>query len=209
MQIRIDLSGETALGALSEGITRRKRMNAAIGKRGEAELREHFRERNLEPNKRDWPKQEFWDRIRSATALSSYDDEGATITINDPAFPQKVYGGEIKPKEGKYLTLPAIAAAAGRSPRTFSNLEPMIRWMNGTRRAIALVERQATQLVYSRTRKDGTQVVKKGAQVGGTVFYWLVLSVRQQRDPRALPDRAKFERALHEEAGFFLEDLAR
>jgi len=162
------------LTKLAEGLTNRRPLNAAVGKRGESELREHFRERNQEPNKKGWPSQDFWNRIRKSTALAAVDDSGATIAISDPAITQKIYGGEITPKEGKYLTLPAIAIAAGRSARTFQNLEPLIRWMNGKRRAIALVERQATRVGFGRTKVDGTRTVSKGPEVGGTVFYWLI-----------------------------------
>lgn len=184
------------LTKLAEGITNRRPLNAAVGKRGETELREHFRERNQEPNKKGWPSQDFWNRIRKATALAAVDESGATIAISDPAITQKIYGGDIVPKEGKYLTIPAIAIAAGRSARTFQNLEPLIRWMNGKRRAIALVERKATHIA-------GRQ------EVGGQVFYWLVEKIHQRKDPRALPTREKMEKALREEAQIYVEDLVK
>jgi hypothetical protein len=197
------------LTKLAEGLTNRRPLNAAVGKRGESELRSHFLDRNQEPNKKGWPAQGFWSRIRKATALATVDETGATIAISDPAIAQKIYGGEITPKEGKYLTLPAIAAAAGRSARTFQNLEPLIRFVNGKRRAIALVERQATQVSFGRPKVDGTRTVKRGDEVGGTVFYWLVESVRQKKDPRALPTRETMEAALREEARIYVEDLVR
>jgi hypothetical protein len=194
------------LTKIAEGLTNRRPLNAAVGKRGETELREHFRERNQEPNKKGWPSQDFWNRIRKSTALTSVDDTGATIVIADPAFAGKTRDHTIKPVEGKYLTIPAIAEAAGRSARTFQNLEPLIRWMNGKRRAVALVERRATLL---RDRKDGTATEKKGELVGGRVFYWLVESVRQKKDPRALPAKDKMETALRDEARIYVEDLVR
>jgi hypothetical protein len=197
------------LERIAEGLTNRRPLNAAIGKRGEVELRAHFLERNEEPNKKGWPAQNFWNRIRKATALAAVDEAGATIAISDPAIAQKIHGGDITPKEGKYLTLPAIAAAVGRSVRTFQNLEPLIRWMNGTRRAIALVERRASNIVYGRARKDGSRSVTHTSSSIGGVIFWLVEKVHQNKDPKALPSREKMERALREEAGFFLEDLTR
>jgi hypothetical protein len=194
------------LTKLAEGLTNRRPLNAAVGKRGESELREHFRERNQEPNKKGWPSQDFWNRIRKATALATVDETGATIAISDPAFAGKTHDFTLKPVEGKYLTIPAIAEASGRSARTFSNLVPLIRWRRGVRRAIALVERQATLL---RDRKDGAATEKKGELVGGRVFYWLVESVRQKKDPRALPTREKMETALREEAQIYVEDLVK
>jgi hypothetical protein len=211
MKAKIEISGTATytLAKLSDGLTNRRPLNAAVGKRGEGELREHFRERNQEPNKKGWPKQDFWNRIRKATALTAVDESGATIAISDPAFAGKLHDHTITPKEGKYLTLPAIAEAAGRSARTFQNLEPLVRWIKGVRRAIALVERKATQVSFGGARKDGSRAVKRGEGVGGKVFYWLVEKVKQKKDPRALPAREKMEKALREEARFFVEDLAR
>jgi hypothetical protein len=195
------------LSKLAEGLTNRRPLNAAVGKRGEVELRAHFLERNQEPNKKGWPRQDFWNRIRKSTALAAVDETGATIAISDPAFAGKMHDFTLKPKEGKYLTIPAIAEAAGRSARTFQNLEPLVRWMNGKRRAIALVERQASNIKYGRERKDGTRsVTHTSSSIGGVVF-WLVESVRQKKDPRALPKREDMENALREEAKIYVEDL--
>ncbi|HWM26595.1 MAG TPA: hypothetical protein VNP98_17390 [Chthoniobacterales bacterium] len=209
MDVQIDVSEGAAgphLRALIEHVTNRRPLNAALGKRGEVELREHFLERNQEPNKRGWPKQDFWNRIRKSTALSTVDASGATVTISDPAINQKVFGGDITPKEGKYLAIAAIAEAYGRSPRSFSNLEPVIRWRDGQRRAVALAERRASLL---RSRKDGTGTEKKREEVGGKIFYWLVEKIRQKKDPRALPKPEIFERALFEEADIFVQDILR
>jgi hypothetical protein len=198
MNATVEISGTATytLQKLAEGVTNRRPLNAALGKRGEVELREHFRKRNQEPNKKGWPAQNFWERIRTATALSAFDESGATVTINDPAFAGKLADPTITPKEGKYLALPAIAAAYGKSARSFNNLEPMIRWINGSRRAVALMERRATD-------------VKTKGESGGTVFYWLVESVRAKKDPKALPERDKFEGALVDEAREFVADLIR
>lgn len=201
----LDAAGPT-LAKLVESVTNRRPLHAAMGKRGEVELRAHFLDRNQEPNKKGWPSQNFWERIRSATALSQVDASGATVSISDPAINLKVYGGTVKPKEGKYLALPAIAEAYGRSARTFSNLEPMIRWRDGQRRAVALVERRASLL---RSRKDGSATEKKGSEIGGRVFYWLVESVRARRDPKALPETAKFAAALLDETRNFLAESSR
>ncbi|MCA1660114.1 MAG: hypothetical protein LC642_06225 [Verrucomicrobiaceae bacterium] len=212
MKAEVTVSGGAnySLGKIADGLTNRRPLNAAIGKRGEVELREHFLERNQEPNKKGWPSQDFWGRIRKSTSLASVDQSGATIAIGDPAIAQKIYGGEITPKEGKYLTLPAIAEAAGRSARTFNNLEPLVRWINGSRRAIALVERAASEIKYGRARKDGSRsVTHTASRLGGKVFYWLVEKVRQKKDPRALPSREKMEGALRDEAGAFIQDIAR
>lgn len=194
LEIRIDINdlATPALNAIAQKLSSRRSLNEALGARGERELRDHFGKREAEPNKTGWPRQHFWDQIRSATAVSRVDEQSATITINDPRFNQKFYGGTIKPGAGKkYLTLPAIAAAYG-SPATAHKLTPIFRYLGGERRAVALAE-----------------VKGKGRERTETVWYWLVKSVTQNKDERALPDRDQFAGALRDEAQEFLDSLGR
>lgn len=188
IQINLNLkdSARPTIAAIADGLKNRRGLHAVLGKRTELELRDHFARREQSPNKRGWPKQHFWSRIRKATAFLSADDSGATVRVSDPALAQKIHGGTITPKEGKYLTLPAIAAAYGRSPRLNKSLRPMVRYQGGQRRAVALQDKKS-----------------------GTVWYWLVKSVTQQADPHALPADATVRSALVEEAGDYLDRLTR
>lgn len=185
LEIRIDATDAAtpALAAIAASLTRRKPLHSALGKRAEVKLRRHYAKREAEPNKRGWPKQHFWGRIRKASAFVSADERDAIAGISDPAIAQKIHGGKITPKEGKYLTIPAIAAAYGRSPRVVEGLTPMVRYLGGRRRAVAL-------------------------QREGTVWYWLVTSVTQRRDPRALPADTTMRNALLDEAREYLARLS-
>jgi hypothetical protein len=209
MRIRLsEIDGASAvLAQIAEKVTARKPLNAALGKRGEVELRAHFEQRNTEGNTRGWPSQQFWARIRTATAFASADESSARVVIADPAINQKIFDGTITPKERKYLALPAIAEAYGRSPRVLPNLTALIRWRDGQRRAVALVERAATEISFGRKRKDGSRKVTPGESRGGRVWYWLVKSVTQRRDDRALPDEKAFSAALIDEAKEYLDRL--
>ena len=103
-----------------------------------------------------------------------------------------IKGGTITPKEGKYLALPAIAEAYGKSPRLFDFLT-----FRPGRRGGALVEAERTLLKIGRKKKDGTRSVKSaGEGWGGRVWYWLVKSVRQDADANALPSPKAIEDAL-------------
>lgn len=211
IEIEIDIkdAATPSLEAIIRNLRDRTRLHGALGGRGERELRDHFAKRESEPNKTGWPKQHFWDQIRSATALSKTDQEGATVTINDPRLAQKIYGGTIVPGAGKkYLALPAIAEAYGRSPRSLTNLHPVIRFINGERRAVALAENLASEISYGRLRKDGTRAVKHTASRIGGIWYWLVKSVTQAKDERALPPTDEFQAALLEETGQYFEQFA-
>lgn len=194
ISIEIDIrdGASPTLLRIANSVAHRRPLNAAIGKRGEIELQRHFTRRTSEPNKRGWtsPAGRFWERIRKTTVLSKVDEAGATVTIADPAMAQKVYGGVITPKERKYLALPAIAAAYGRSPLTQQQLKPIVRFIDGSRRAVAL----------------GT-IEGKGKDRKETIWYWLVKSVRQDKDEQALPPSDQFEAALLAESDEFIARL--
>ena len=186
MNLKINITRDTAGPALSrliESLKRRRPLNAALGKRAELELRDHFLLRNEEPNKKGWPKQNFWNRIRTATAVSAINEEGATVSVADPAFAQKYYGGQITPKESKYLAIPAIASAYGKSPLSLPELVPIVRFLDGSRRAIALGTRKTEGFIHNVE----------------TIYYWLVKQVNQDKDPEAFPDAQRFKDALLEE----------
>lgn len=198
-----------ALARIAASLTDRTTFHQALGKRGEVELRAHFQTRAAQPNKTGWtsPAGKFWERIHWKTNYLSADESGATIRISDPAIAQKIHGGTITPKKGKYLALPAIAEAYGRIPSQLHNLHLLIRWRDGVRRAVALVENYSQSLKLGRPRKDGSRKQTVGEVRGGTVWYWLVKSVTQRADPAALPPREKMEAALLDEAQGFMARL--
>lgn len=160
---------------------------AALGKRLETDLRKHFLDRNSEPNQRNWPKKNFWSRIASATALESVSGNEAVVAISDPAINQKVHGGTITPKRGKYLAIPARGEAyAAGSPRRFDFLQVIF---GRGRRPVALAERPRTDIRWGGRNKKGQRRVTEGhTRPGGLVWYWLTKSVTQGPDRRALPE---------------------
>lgn len=190
------------LAAIAAKTSQRKPLNAALGKRGEIELRAHFQQREGEGNRRGWPSQHFWARIGRATAFAGADDAGARVVISDPAINQKIFGGTITPKEGKYLALPAIAEAYGKSPRIFDFLV-----FRPGRDGGALVEAERTHIKIDRRRKAGARVKKVSEGWGGRVWYWLVKSVTQGADAEALPPAKAFGAALLDEAARYLQRL--
>ena len=209
LELRKIDGGPDVLAAISDKITNRQPLNAVLGKRGEIELRNWFEKRNAEPNKRDWPKQGFWERIRTATAFAGADEKAARIVIADPAINQKIFGGTITPKEGKYLALAAIAEAYGKSPLLFYFLK-IHRFRSG---ALALVEEDRTLISFKRGRgkkKGQVKLVNKGrTQTRGRVWYWLARSVTQRPDERALPTEQEFLAALLEESKDYIERVNR
>lgn len=154
---------------------------ADIGRRLANDLREHFRGRQLNGprNKFGAPSGGLWGEIRDSVNDGEVVSDGVTVTIADPRFNQKYFGGTIT-ADDKLLAIPARSEAYGKSPRLFSNLKAIF-FRSG---AIALVQETPSTPRARGEKRIGTK------REEGMVYYWLVGSVTQQKDPDALPSEA-------------------
>lgn len=134
-------------------------------------VQRHFEGRNQEPNRMGGPKQNFWDRIRQGTSVSS-DANTAQVSIPSP-IRQKLYGGTIRPVNAKAIAFPISPSVYGRTAREerLTGTTRLIRFGAGAR-AIGIIVRTVN-----------------GKPVGEALFL-VVAQVVQQPDPRALPDDA-------------------
>jgi hypothetical protein len=157
------------------------------------DFQDHFRLRHGQPNKRGWPKAGLWLQFSRSTAVTKVDNSTAVVTVAHPAIMQRLRGGTIVPKRGKYLAIPAIAAAyAAGSPREGGAPNLVVgrfpdpeRPSWGPRLGLA-VDRSVFKET-GRKRKDGT---RKSVLVSerNTVWYWLVRKVTQRGDPKTVPE---------------------
>jgi hypothetical protein len=191
-----------------------ERILQVAGKAVEVELRQHFLDRNSEGNKQGWPPNNFWNRIRNATALGEVTPIDATVVVADPAMNQKIYGGTITPKRCKYLALPASAQAyAAGSPREGGGPNLTFAFGFDSQRQVwrpALVAKYNYQRRAAKGKKAGQLVnakATKATEGAGTVWYWLVASVTQDPDPDALPDRAVIDQKIGDALDAMLERL--
>lgn len=186
----------TRLARLLAKVQNRRPLMAAVGKRGEVELRRHAADRNSEPNRKGWPRTNFWSRrIRANTVLSEVTESSAVVDIAAPEIRQKVYGGTITPQGGrKFLAIPARAEAYGKSPLSFANLRFVF---TGKGKGMLV----ADDAIQGPTQRGQKRIAKKQT---GAAYYFLVKSVTQNPDPRALPNEAEFYAALVREAEAFL-----
>lgn len=178
---------------------------AAAGKRLEVELKAHFQRRNGQPNRQGWPKRNLWNQIRRATKLTSVSAGEAVVTVAAPELATKINGNPaLTPKRGKYLAIPATQEAyAAGSPREGGlPLAPLIRFRDGRRTVVALVEPHMTNISFKRGRRGTT--VQRGEEVGGRVQYWLKKQVRIPRDPDAIPAPAVLDAAIRAEVQAWL-----
>jgi hypothetical protein len=104
-----------------------------------------------------------------------------SVSISDPRFAQKLFGGPITAKAAGALTIPVEEKAYGRTTSTF--------------------ERETgLKLFLIRSGKGAFQnallAVKDPDGRGFTVEYLLTKSVTQSADPEALPDKTALEQAI-------------
>jgi hypothetical protein len=168
----------------------------AIGRAVVRLVQQHFLRLNASrANPLGGPRSNFYAQAARSTRYDVLTD-GVLVSVSQAGIRQRREGGEIVPRNVKYLTIPAIAEAFGRRAAEFDNLVIMWRRIGGQTRPVALVE--ATPF---------TRGIKTD-RVGGRVFFWLVKSVTQRADPAVLPAddelrdtaigaaQAYFERAL-------------
>jgi hypothetical protein len=205
--LSVDVQSQSRrMAAVTEALRRPAALMRVAGRRVENVLREHFLEREQEPNAQNWPKQHFWAGIRTSTGLAYATETEAGVAISNPAINQKIFGGAITPKRGKYLAIPAIAEAyAAGSPREGStDFLSFVRFKSGQG---ALVENFRHGISFGRRRKDGSRKVKAGKLSGGRVWYWLVRKVSQAADPRAMPSQETLSAAISAEVDAYLSRI--
>ncbi|MGZ0657097.1 hypothetical protein ACWPKS_15950 [Coraliomargarita sp. W4R72] len=159
--VRVDL---TRLVNVVDGPQRQGLMQV-LGKTHEQTLQGHFLTKNKQPNKRGWKKQNFWARIRRATAYQNATNDTANITIADPAIASKIYGATIKPRRSKFLAIPIREEAYGIRPS--SGLIP--------------------DLFFLPRKKGGGFLARRNADGSNRLYYFLTRSVKVPKDPTALP----------------------
>lgn len=167
-----------------------RRLMAPLGKQLEVDLRAHFRDKDLKPNARGWPKQHLWARIRGATALTSVDARKAVVSIASPEFAHKVTGGTITPKRAGALSIPLSPEAykVGRA-----SLFP---------RPLTMVSRKGKPPLLVETGVIGKSRAWK-------LHYVLLKSVTHAADLEAWPPQEKLEASLLQRARAVLAHILR
>lgn len=163
-----------------------RKLYASLGGRLEYLVRRHFIQRNQEPNAKGWRKSNFWSREGARnTALENVTSSSATVSIASAAIAHKVRGGVIRPKRGRALAIPVTQRAyiAG-SPREGG-------WAAGE---LFLVKPKSGNPFLATRSGDAIEPQ-----------YWLVPSVTQRADKRALPPRRDVNDALQKDAQEFID----
>lgn len=187
IQINYDRSGfNHDLEEIMSQAQRPEAVLMACGRELSNQLKKHFRTKEREePNKLSPRREHFW--LQVARSTNSPVRTGATqvsVTVSDPRYAQKVFGGRIEAKKAGALTIPVEEMAYGRTASTFER---------ETRVKLFLLK-------VGGSKSNGLENAVLAAKVNGgiQVEYVLVKSVNQKADPTAVPPQEQLEKAILE-----------
>lgn len=195
-------------------IRRPKALHDALGRRLARELQGHFRARNQEPNAMGAKKTNFWKQVADATIMTQATETGAVVTVGaDTHFRIHFLGGTVKPKRGKFLTIPLIKEARGMRAAEFERASGHKLFRVGG----VLMERtgEGDRSMVSASRptmrtRAGYRTFNLGARVRVRPVYALATQAVIPKDPEALPPAAKLVAALQDSAdSWAARELAR
>jgi hypothetical protein len=123
----------------------------------------------------------FWNEIAQSVQSPVVEggDTQVRVSITDPRIAQKVFGGEIRAKNVRMLTIPQTPEAYGRTAETF--------------------EHETGLKLFLIKESDFAALAAKFSSGGIAIEYILKSSVHQDADPTALPpmtEGSDFTRAL-------------
>ena len=169
--VHISISGEG--GAIPRrvlGVLAPARLLPVVGRAGVNVEQRHLRALNqARPNGLGGRGTNYYAAAARGTSYSVQPD-GVTISINQIGIALHYYGGTVRPRAAKYLTIPAAPEAHGKRARDFGDLE-VVFGREG--RPIALARKA------------------RGKRGFGTILFRLVKSVTQRPDPTTIAPRSE------------------
>ena len=180
----INVSQDTATPALQrfQAAMVPARLNPIIGRSATNTVREHLFGLNLSrPNQLGGRRTNYYATAARSTHFDVFGDD-VIISINQIGMGLHYYGGTVRPRTAKFLTIPVAPEAHGKRAREFNNLE-LVFGAGGQPIALAT---QGTRGVQITQNKKG-QLVKKNVGRHGVIMFRLVKKVTVKADPGVLP----------------------
>lgn len=181
---------------MAQGLRDRSRLHASVAVEGENLTRDYLigiapRRHATADRLGATPTGHLERAAESVTSTSNA--QGATVSVTSPGLSRAFGDLLIKPKKGKYLTIPATAEAYGRRARSFNDLRVAVFGKG----KLALIKAEQSSVA---TRKES----------GGRseVYYWLKTSVTLPQDRSLLPSDALYLEAVQLGAETYFEMLA-
>ncbi|MCW1884015.1 hypothetical protein OKA04_04695 [Luteolibacter flavescens] len=215
-----DKGAKAFLVDIGDKVVNRTELNQALATRYVEVVQGHWRAKNRKGNKLKGPRTNFWSKAAQETGITSVTEEGATVTVGGEAGQNvriHIFGGTIKPKVAKAITIPLVPEAHGLRAAEYEQKHgdlfsipnvPLLFEQEGGGRG----GRKGTQSLLSnttgRTNKPGPgNTIPLAARTAIRPVYYLADEVTIPRDATALPDEATIIRALQEEAEDWIDAL--
>lgn len=189
-----------ALARLRHGI-RPQALFPIIGRSATNTIREHLFGLNAtRPNALGGARTNFYAGAARSTQFQIVGD-AVVVSINHVGIAQRYFGGTIRPKVAKFLTIPVHPRAYGKRAREF-DLE-LVFGRGGVPIALAT---KASLVTIIRQTRTGTVTRKLGGR-RGEIMYRLVKQVTQAADPSVLPHEGLIETRVQRDIESYINRL--
>lgn len=197
--LNINDAGLVRIQQIAEMVERPSALLLVLGRILGNLLKTWFRGRKRDPgsiaSRYNFPEQGFWSRVaQSIQAPRPQGETGVVVSVTDPRFAQKVFGGRITPKVAQALAIPIAPEAAGLTPGLYE-----------AKTGVHLFIPKTHGSALSRFLCSAVQVGGKDAHTGIRPLFLLSSGVTQKADPLALPPDTIINPALVGQAEAFLE----
>jgi hypothetical protein len=174
--IKVDDQASGGLKAVSDAF-KAGRHKPVVARAAANEIKENFRKLN---RRRHRPAARFQFYARAADGTSSGVSGGnAFVSIDHEGIALRRFGGTVRPRKGKWLTLPVDPSAVGRRVREFGKVQFVIN--PRTQKGVVLQQ--------------------------GRVLYALVKSTTHKPDPSVLPTEANIQKSVNQALNIFTDNL--
>jgi hypothetical protein len=170
-------------GARVKAALQPRRVGAVAGRAATNVLRAHLFARNADkPNALGGKRTNYYAQAARSTSYAFDGDDAVVVSINQIGIRLRYYGGTVKPRTAKFLTIPVAPEAHGKRAREFGNLE-LVFGEGG--RPIALATKGDRRVQITANAKG--KLVKKVVGRRGVILYRLVKSATFAADSTVLP----------------------
>lgn len=183
LAVQVEVRRDTATPAVQSLLSglRPEQLQNVIGRSAVQSYRTHlFGLNRTRPNALGGQRTNFYAAAARATSYTVQGDF-VVVSINQQGMAQRYFGGTIRPRTAKFLTIPVHPSAHGHRAGEF-DLE-VVFGRNGEPIALAT---KSSKVNIIRQTATGRVTRRLGGRMG-EIYFRLVKSVNQQPDPTVLP----------------------
>jgi hypothetical protein len=177
-------------GARVKAALQPRRVGAVAGRAATNVLRAHLFARNADkPNALGGKRTNYYAQAARSTSYAFDGDDAVVVSINQIGIRLRYYGGTVKPRTAKFLTIPVAPEAHGKRAREFGNLEVVF---GAKGQPIGLALKVTSTTTRRRRAGESGPLNPFERQIGnkrnaGKLLYRLVKSATFAADPTVLP----------------------